>query len=125
MVINDLREGCRKLGADCFTICDLGMNLEAAVGLLLNLGERNRQLGDFFGRDDGEVLHVLCLQKEKFPMQQGLKQFLNHLHDADTRCDGMPREMSFVDGPLWMYAHAKGINAFLFLLRNDCIEVVL
>ena len=101
------------------------MNLEAAVFLRLYLGESDGQIGHFFWRDDGEVLDVLGFFECDVAMQSEPEQFLHHLDDADARRDGVSREVRLVDGPLGMYAELEGCEAFRFLLREDCKQVIL
>ena len=120
-----LCEGCRQLGVDCFAACDLCLNLKAAVFLLFYFGERDGQVGNLFWGNDGEVLHILCLAKSDVAIQSKLKEFLNHLNDANPRCDGMSREVCLIDWPLGTNAELKGREAFFLLLRDNCIKVFL
>lgn len=110
------RECQGELGAEALAVQHLCLHLEAFVGLLLNLWENNIQLGDLLGRDNGEVLHVLCLVKAKLAPQKTLQQFLHHLHNAYARRDGMPREVCLVDGPFGVNLHTESRMSVRFLL---------
>lgn len=93
--------------------------------MLFDFGKGNGQVADFFWRNDGEVLHILGFAKNYVAIQSKLKEFLNHLNYANAWRDGVSRKVCLVDGPLGMYAELEGREALLFLLREDCKEVIL